>query len=45
MLVRIVGHATHIAQNAMVVISSNALLAEKDISKLTKRQDAYLFVL
>ena len=36
MLVRIVGHATHIAQNAMVVISSNVLHADKDILKLIK---------
>jgi formyltetrahydrofolate hydrolase len=45
MLIRTVGHVIHIARNAMVVINSNALHAEKDILKLIKRQDASHFVL
>jgi len=45
MLIRTVGHVIHIARNAMVVINSNALHAEKDILKLIKRQDASRFAL
>jgi hypothetical protein len=44
MLARIVGHATHIAQNVMEVINSNVLPADRDILKLIKNQVAFLFV-